>query len=361
MTELAQKPVPNVPERRRLRLGWWHYLWHQLLLIGHPDVEPPPPITDGPPLIQALTVLLEDHRSQFATAARALGAEYKGGYWMMYLLAPLAVMSSAATWSLTRHSRLLSGIELLLVSSMLVLFIVVRRGRWQDRWIQSRRTAEHLRYLPLVAPFIVDSQANWYEQLAERHGMRLTVDQETSRVCAWLGASEAVSRLRSENEQFDAGYHKYLNDVLTQQIHYHQRKAALEYMLTRRISLVSTSFFIVTIICTVLLFLESMLASAGLDRWLPSQYLRFFATSLPAIGGALRGLLAQGESHRVAALSEGMSIRLAQLRAELQRMRAGEVSRQKLEDLAWNAVQELLSEADTWMRLQESVPLSVAG
>lgn len=360
MTDLARKPVPNVPERRRLRLGWWHNLWHRLLLIGHADVEPPPPITEAPPSIQALTVLLEDHRSQFAAAARALGAEYKGGYWMMYLLAPLAVMSSAAASSLISHSRLLSGIELLLISSILVLFMVVRRGRWQDRWIQSRRTAEHLRYLPLVAPFVADSQANWYDQLAARHGMRLTVDQEISRVCAWLGTGETVAKLRLENEQFDAGYFKYLNDVLTQQIHYHARKAAMEYALTRRISLVSTSFFIVTIICTALLFLESVLVSAGLDRYLPSQYLRFFATTLPAIGGALRGLLAQGESHRVAALSEGMSIRLAQLRAELQKMGGG-VSRQRLEDLVWNAVQELLSEADTWMRLQESVPLSVAG
>jgi hypothetical protein len=79
------------------------------------------------------------------------------------------------------------------------------------------------------------------------------------------------------------------------------------------------------------------------------------------MGGSLRGLLAQGESHRVAALSEGMSLRLAQLRTELQTLRGPADPGGKLENLVWNAVQELLSEADTWMRLQESVPLSVAG
>ncbi|HEV7613972.1 MAG TPA: hypothetical protein VGO37_18980 [Steroidobacteraceae bacterium] len=361
MTQLSRKPVPNLPQRRRIRLGWWHNIWHRLLLIGHPDVEPPLPVTQAPPSILSLMSLLEEHRGQFATAARALGAEYKGAYWMMYLLAPLAVMSSAAAYSLTDHSLLLSGIELLLIGLILMLFIAVRRGRWQDRWIQARRTAEHLRYLPLVAPFVADSQTNWYDQMASRHGMRLTVDKETSQVCAWLGVGETIAKLRLDDELFDAGYFKYVDDVLAQQVHYHARKAAMEYALTRRISRLSTSFFIVTIVCTALLFLESLLVTGDLGRNVLSHYLRFFATSLPAIGGALRGLLAQGESHRVAALSEGMSLRLSQLRAELQKMRASGAASQELEDLVWNAVQELLSEADTWMRLQESVPLSVAG
>ena len=92
-----------------------------------------------------------------------------------------------------------------------------------------------------------------------------------------------------------------------------------------------------------------------------NAYLRLCATVLPAIGAGLRGVLAQGESHRVATLSEGMAIRLGQLRSQLLSLPAERASRDELESLVWNAVQELLSEADTWMRLQESAPLSVAG
>jgi hypothetical protein len=368
MTDLSQKPVPNVPERRRILLGWWHGLWHRLLLFGHPMAAPPPPVSDGPKPIQTLVLLLEDHRSQFAAAARSFGTEYKGGYWMMYLLAAFAVVTSAAAVACSLHGTLLSGIELLMISMIVVLFIAMRRGRWQDGWIQSRRTAEHLRYLPLVAPFVVDPKANWYEQLAARHGMRIIVDDEITRVCAWLSFQDAVGKMRLDTESFYAAYLKYVDDVLAQQIHYHGEKAAMENALTRRISRLSTSFFAVTIGCTALLFLESTLKSYGLDRYVApsvllilSSTLRFLATSLPAMGGSLRGLLAQGESHRVAALSEGMSVRLTQLRAELQTLRGNIGAGEKLETLVWNAVQELLSEADTWMRLQESVPLSVAG
>jgi hypothetical protein len=361
MTAPLHKPMPNLPARTAMRLGWWHGLWHRLLLLGHVDEPPPPPPSQAPPQIQALILLLEDHRSQFAAVARTLGAEYKGGYWMMYLLAPLAVMISAGAADFTHQSRLLSGIELVLIALILALFIAMRRGDWQDGWIRARRTAEHLRYLPLVAPFVVEPQVNWYEQLASRHGMRLIVDEEITGVCAWLGAGDAVGKMRLDEEPFRAGYLQYVDDVLVQQIHYHARKAAMEQTLARRISVMSTGFFFITLVCTALLFLETLIAPDDLNGNHPPHYLRFFATTLPAIAGGLRGLLAQGESHRVAALSEGMSVRLAQLRLELQTLRGSEVSAQTMETLVWNAVQELLSEADTWMRLQESVPLSVAG
>jgi hypothetical protein len=368
MTDLAQKPAPNVPQQRKMRLGWWHELWLRLLLLGHPMASPPPPLSEGPPPIQTLALLLEEHRSRFAAAARSFGTEYKGGYWMMYLLAGFAVVTSAAAVALSLHVTLLSGLELLMIGMILALFIAMRRGRWQDGWIQSRRTAEHLRYLPLVAPFVIDPKANWYEQLATRHGMRVIVDDEITLVCAWLSRSDAVGKMRLDDASFHAAYLKYVDDVLAQQIHYHAGKAAMENALTRRISRLSTGFFGVTIVCTALLFLETTLRSHGLEHYVEpsvllvlSSALRFLATSLPAMGGSLRGLLAQGESHRVAALSEGMSLRLAQLRTELQTLRGPADPGGKLENLVWNAVQELLSEADTWMRLQESVPLSVAG
>jgi hypothetical protein len=361
MTDAAPKPVPNVVAGQGARLGWWHRACHRLLLLGQADDALPPPIVDAPPEIQALVRLLEDHRSQFAGAARTLGADYKGGYWMMYLFAPFAVIVSAAAIGFGHYGRLLSAVELILVVLILVLYLAMRRGRWQEGWVRARRTAEHLRYLPLVAPWVTDFRLNWFEQFAARHGTQIGVEEEITVVCAWLGDGQVPNGLNLRDPAFYAGYVQYVDDVLAQQVHYHTHKAALEQALARRISLMSTGFFGITIVCTALLFLEALTTALGLSRYLPSNYLRFLATGLPALGGGLRGLLAQGESHRVAALSEGMANRLTQIRGQLKSIASSAVPDDRLENLVWTAVQELLLEADTWMRLQESVPLSVGG
>ena len=161
---------------------------------------------------------------------------------------------------------------------------------------------------------------------------------------------------RLEDPVFYLGFVRYVEELLRQQIRYHSRKAEVEQTLSRRVGLASIAFFAVTIVCTLILCLGKLKAGAPVN-----DYLRLCATILPAIGAGLRGVLAQGESHRIAALSAGMAMRLEQLASQLHSLPAEHGPNHGLENLVWNAVQELLSEADTWMRLQESAHLSVAG
>jgi len=351
------QPAPGPPARPRARLGWLHSFFNRAVLVGHSPPEEPTAVTDNvPAAVRELALLVEDHRSQFAGAARGFGAEYKGGYWMMYLIAPLAVACSAAAAAGLLSPRFLSGFEVALMVMILGLFMLMRRRGWQEKWIRARRTAEHLRYLPLVAPFVAGHGGNWYEQLAARRGLRLIVDAEVTRVCEMLDRKDAARALQLGDPVFYASYVRYVDTLLAQQIQYHTQKARVEHALSHRVGLTSSAFFFITIVCTLSLFLSNVAGRVQLNA-----YLRLFATVLPAIGAGLRGLLAQGESHRVAALSEGMAIRLGQLREQLQRLPAERTATDELENLVWNAVQELLSEADTWMRLQESAPLSVAG
>lgn len=342
---------------RRARLAWLHRLFHGALTAGHR--LPPEPVAlleNAPAAIRELAVQLEDHRSGFAADARSLGSDYQGGYWMMYLIAPLAVACSATAGAKLLSPRIMSGVELLLMALILALFTVMRRGGWQEKWIRARRTAEHLRYLPLVAPFVAGDGGNWYERLAARRGLRIIVDPAVTRICGLLERHGAAHALRLDNSAFHAGYVRYVEELLTQQIHYHAQKAEVERALSHRVGLTSTAFFAITIVCTLLLFVGNLEGRVQLV-----DYLRLCATVLPAIGAGLRGVLAQGESHRVATLSEGMAIRLGQLRSQVQSLPKERISMHELESIVWNAVQELLSEADTWMRLQESAPLSVAG
>ena len=361
MIDLTVKPTLNAPRPRRDRLGWWHEICRRMLLVGHDAPEIPQPLFDAPEPVRGLLLQLEDHRSQFAEGARAFGGDYKGGYWMMYLFAPLAVLFAAAAWSAPEFSAPLAGAELVVIVMILVLFLIMRRARWQELWVRTRRTAEHLRYLPLVAPFVRDPKVNWYQDVAGAHGTRIVIDDEVTRVCVWLAHTNAAHALRLDDAAHYLGFVRYVDATLTQQIQYHAEKAAAERALARRISLASTAFFVITIICTALLFLAHWTEAIGLDHVLAPQFLRMAATVLPAIGAGLRGLLAQGESHRVAALSAGMSVRLTQLREQLRALAQTPSSRATLEDIVWNSTQELLSEADTWMRLQEAVPLTVAG
>jgi hypothetical protein len=357
----APGPTPthtrDARPRRRARLGWLHTFFHAALTAGHRLPEEPVALLESVPgPVRDLALQVEDHRSEFAAAARSLGSDYKGGYWMMYLIAPLAVACSATAVAGLLNPRFMSGLEFLLMAMILGLFTLMRRGGWQEKWIRARRTAEHLRYLPLVAPFVAGGGGNWYEQLAARRGLRIIVDAEVTRVCGLLDRDGAAHALRLEDSVFFAGYVRYVEDLLAQQIHYHSQKAEVEHALSHRVGLTSTAFFAFTIVCTLTLFLGNLAGRVQLN-----EYLRLCATVLPAIGAGLRGVLAQGESHRVATLSEGMAIRLGQLRSQLQSLPAERPSTDELESLVWNAVQELLSEADTWMRLQESAPLSVAG
>ena len=356
-TDPARKPTSKRPVSRRTRLGWYHAFVHGVLLIGRRVPKDPEVLLENvPEPVRQLALLVEQRRSHFAAVARSLGSDYKGGYWMMYLIAPLAVACAASAVAGFGNARMLSGVELLLIVAILLLFVVMRRSGWQEKWIQARRTAEHLRYLPLVAPFVGNRNANWYEQMAAQRGLRIIVDPEVTRVCTWLATTDVPDALRLEDPVFHAGFARYVADVLAQQIRYHAQKAAVEHTLGHRVGLMSTVFFAITVLCTAVLFIGNF---AGRGR--PGVDLRLFATVLPAIGAGLRGVLAQGESHRVATLSEGMVVRLTQLREQLESLPVDVTSHRDLENLVWNALQELLSEADTWMRLQESAPLSVAG
>src|ERR1700683_914456 len=136
-TDIARStpPTPNPPLTRRVRLGWWHSFWRAALLFWDRLrylAEPATVADSAPGALRELVLRLEDCRSQSAMEARTFGADYKGGYWMMYLMAPLAVFCAAGTAAGFASPRVLYGVELLLIVWILVVFWTMRRGKWEE-------------------------------------------------------------------------------------------------------------------------------------------------------------------------------------------------------------------------------------
>lgn len=356
--KLMTPDVDDEPPRvGRSRLGWCHHIMRRALLAGVSSADDAHAPGEPPPALRPLVEIVEEYRQPYVHAAHYLAAEYRGGYSAMYLVSPILVWCGVASTHGPLQSRLLSGIEFLLIFFILILFLVMRRSRWQTRWVNARRTAEHLRYLPLIAPFVRNPESNWYDDVAHRFGQRLINEPAISRICRSLAGRFPIESIRLDDPVLATQFRTYVDEILTAQISYHASKAKSEHELGRRISLASFAFFGATIVCTALLFFENF----NNAPFLPSATtLRDLATVLPAIGAGLRGLLAQSESHQVATLSEGMSARLGQLQRELRGLPESGAN-ENVAVTVWNAVLEMLSEADTWLKLQESVPLTPGG
>lgn len=356
---MSSIPLLTLPEDLHPRgslLGSFHRIGRRLLLMGHRfpsqgrSPRPPQPLA-------TFVNTLEKHRSAFAQAARLYSARYQDGYWLMFLAAALAVICAAAgaTWG---NERTFAGVETFLMAGTILLYWRMRSGRWREKWLRARRAAECLRYLPLVAPFVTDRSRNWYETLTDRNAL----EPEVTRFCAWAAKHDIVADTPLLDPQVYADYRDYFAATLEGQIAYHAARARQEKALTHRLGMASNLFFIVAVGCTALIFLRPYFAGTVIEGFTPSAAtLRFLATVLPAVGACARGLLAQSESHRMAALSESLE---SALTSHLQQVRAlaaphGPDGITAIERLAWTAVRELLSEADTWKSLQDTVPLSL--
>lgn len=354
MSSLPLLSLPQDLRPPRSLLGHFHRIGRWLLLAGHGFQ----PHAGSPPLPQSLSAfvnVLEEHRRAYAQAARLYSARYQDGYWLMYLAVALAVVCAAggATWG---SERVFAGIETFLMAGTIALYWRMRSGRWREKWLRARRTAECLRYLPLIAPFVTDRSRNWYETLADRNAQ----DPEVTRFCAWVAQQKIAADISLLDPQVYREYRDYLAGTLEAQIAYHEARARQETALTHRLGAASNLFFIVAAVCTALIFLRPYLG--GLASFTPSAAtLRFLATVLPAVGACARGLLAQSESHRMATLSASVQ---AALTSHLQKLRAlpspqAQDGAPAVERLTWAAVRELLSEADAWKSLHDTAELSL--
>ncbi|MCE4555702.1 hypothetical protein [Pelomonas cellulosilytica] len=309
------------------------------------------------PLAQALAPRFAAHDQ----AAVAAANRYRSAFWLSYALSAVAVLLAVLPLSVPAHHALhepvavAAGVtEFVLILAIIALY---RRGNsrgWRDRWVRERAVAEQLRYLPLLAPFAAqrpDGDDNWYLRLlGPQDGLPHDAAAVSQEGLADVAAQcRSLQSLPAWRELFraldDAGrrgaYAGFVAQELQRQAAYHDGVAAREAAFAHRVHRLGTGLFMLTA------------AAVGLHLVVHLPVLVLLATGLPALASALHGILAHGESRRLAAGSRRQARALRALQRELDALRAAEPLPDaiRLAPVVLRAVQLLLDEHLDWREL----------
>ncbi|HTV77302.1 MAG TPA: hypothetical protein VMF03_03535 [Steroidobacteraceae bacterium] len=287
-------------------------LIQQLLLAGSDLKLPPPPPQPRPPArLQPLLRALQDDHRRLDRRAVHYGQRYRSGYWAIYLLSALAVLSAvlplALGWDSPNHrlhpySGVWAAAEVLMIGAVSTIYSLGSRQHWQSRWLQARTNAELVWYLPMLAPLLshdgTDGEANWYLRVFDP-GQHVRSADELAQICRRIDplAGELLADAWSD-EAFIADYAHWTVQVLEQQRHYHHGVAMTQSALEHRIHRITSVLFALTGL------------GAVLHLAIHTLWLSLVTTFLPALGASLHGALAQSEAHRLSATSRRLVVEL---------------------------------------------------
>lgn len=280
-------------------------LIQQALLVGtHLKLPTAPPSPTPPARLQPLVSTLAAEHQRFDERAIHYGQRYRSGYWAIYLLSALAVLSAvlplALGWDSASHrlhpySGMWAGAEVIMIGTVSSIYWLGGRHHWQSQWLQARTNAELVWYLPMLAPLLphdgVSPEPNWYLRVFDP-GPHVRAADELGAICQRIEpmAREQLASVWSDPE-FVTTYVQWTIEVLEQQRHYHRGVAVTQSALEHRVHHINTVLFALTAV------------GAVLHLGIHSLWLSLITTFLPALGASLHGALAQSETHRMTAAS----------------------------------------------------------
>lgn len=303
-----------------------HQTIQKLLLIGaHLETSPDPPLPKPPPrLVPLIDALAPAHR-EFDQRAIHYGHRYRSGFWAIYFLSSVAVLSAilplALGWDSPTHTmHPFSGVwalmEVAIIATVSSIYWRGHRGDWQGQWLRARTTAELTWYLPLLAPLLDfsqhDAEPNWYLRVLDP-GQHLRGADEVAVLCAQNErlARELLADAWSE-PAFGAGYAQWTIDVLQAQRHYHARVAIRQHLLLHRAHHLTSWLFGLTAL------------GALTHLWVHTLWLSLVTTFFPALAASLHGALAQSEAYRLHATSQRLVL---DLQGAIEEIKAAPVNR----------------------------------
>ena len=298
-------------------------LIQQVLLAGTDlKLQASPPEPTPPARLQALVSALATEHQRFDRRAIHYGQCYRSGYWAIYLLSALAVLSAvlplALGWDSPSHrlhpySGMWAAAEVVMIGTVSIIYGLGSRRHWQSRWLQARTNAELVWYLPMLAPLLPHdapgAEPNWYLRVFDP-GQHVRAADELGVICRRIEpmARELLAGVWAD-ATFVTHYAQWTIQVLEQQRHYHRGVAVTQNALEHRVHRINTVLFALTAV------------GAILHLAVHSLWLSLVTTFLPALGASLHGALAQSEAHRLNATSRRLVTELetciARIRAAL--------------------------------------------
>ena len=285
----------------------------------------------GAPMLAALSALPAGDPALPTAVARGIMArfawadgianrftdQYRGGMVGNFVASAAAVLAGIAylPFAGPDDKWLFALAEFLLLSTIVIITLLARRGHWHHRWFEARRAAEYLRQAPVLLGLGVarpparwprGAGSNWPEQHA-RHAMREVGLPAQAITPAWLRAVLAT----------------VLRPHVDGQRRYHEAKAERLEAIHHRLDLLSVRSFELAVVAVASWLRIWGGGQLGLvpGAWSAqlAKLFTFFGVMFPTLGGAAAGIRYFGDFDRFAAISRVSAERLAgiQRRADL--------------------------------------------
>jgi len=294
---------------------------------------------------------------------------YRSSFLTNYLLAGgavfLALFAYACGWTMESH-RYYQSQWLLIAGELFVIVLITgittfgRRKHWQERWIDYRLLAEHLRQMRFLAPLgrvtpfsrlpahaagsdIRNTWMYWHFRAVVRAAGMITARMNVD----YLNACRLLLRDGLIVGNTDE---KTRERRITGQLPYHRDNAARLHRLDHRLHLAGVALFVLTSLACIIHLLPI--------GHLVNHWLTFAGAVLPAFGAALYAIRSQGEFTRVVKRSEAMADKLAQVASELEDV-SQTSSSPALGRVAESAADCMIIEVLDWRIMFQARPLTL--
>jgi hypothetical protein len=244
--------------------------------------------------------------------------------------------------------------ELVSIMVIIVLTWIANRRDWHERWIEYRHLAEQLRPLRFLFPLAVN--------LPKSRGGRPVQDDE--RLNAW--ADWLVRRIevglgfpaaRMDDAYLAAVKAFVIDDILGEQIRYHDRKAERMHHVDHLFHKVGTGLFLFSAVACVLAVVDlawPRMFETGMQAkvlHMIEPWLIIASGVLPAFGAALLGIRNVGEYDRLERRSTAMASALSQTRTVLMEEKPARLHRETLAAHMEALSAQMISETADWRTL----------
>ncbi|MFM5953703.1 MAG: hypothetical protein ACKOPE_05295 [Novosphingobium sp.] len=274
---------------------------------------------------------------------------YRGGMVANFVASGLAIVAGVAYLPLveTDSKWIFSLTEFLLLTSILIVTSLGRRGAWHARWFETRRVAEYLRHAPiLLAIGAARAPGHW------PRGTRSSWPEFYARQSL---REVGLPRIAITQQYLRATLEGLIDAHVVDQRDYHRAKAQRLSTVHHRLDLASSAMFQLAVFSvSVYLGLTAAAAVNGLPGEIPhsvSKIFTFLGVLFPAMGGMIAGIRYFGDFDRFAAISEMSAKKLDSVhrRAHLVLTAPGGVlDYGSVADLARAADDIVVSEIENW-------------